>query len=175
VDLGLVLLGEWGEGKHIRLGVIELMEQGSSAFEAAMPVLSQLLKAETAEREVRSIAYQLKAARFATYKDLAGFDFAASEVNEALVRQLHRCESMDSAYNIVLIGGPGTGKTHVARLSVFRLSSITARRSGSSPPSNSSMPWNRKGLMETPASSPNGWSSYPHVFALAWAVCGSNR
>ncbi|MDE2582773.1 MAG: IS21-like element helper ATPase IstB [Rhodospirillales bacterium] len=92
----------------------ELMEQGAPAFEAAVPVLSQLLKAETAEREVRSIAYQLKAARFPTYKDLAGFDFAASEVNEALVRQLHRCEFMDSAHNVVLIGGPGTGKTHVA-------------------------------------------------------------
>jgi DNA replication protein DnaC len=94
--------------------VAELMEQGSPAFEAAMPVLSQLLKAEIAEREVRSIAYQLKAARFPTYKDLAGFEFAASEVNEALVRQLHRCEFMDSAHNVVLIGGPGTGKTHVA-------------------------------------------------------------
>jgi DNA replication protein DnaC len=92
----------------------ELMEQGAPAFEAAVPILSQLLKAETAEREVRSIAYQLKAARFPTYKDLAGFDFAASEVNEALVRQLHRCEFMDSAHNVVLIGGPGTGKTHVA-------------------------------------------------------------
>lgn len=42
----------------------ELTEQGSPAFEAAMPVLSQLLKAETAEREVRSTAYQLKTARF---------------------------------------------------------------------------------------------------------------
>jgi len=94
--------------------VSELMEQGSPAFEAAMPVLSQLLKAELAEREVRSIAYQLKAARFPTYKDLAGFEFAASEINEALVRQLHRCEFMDSAYNVVLIGGPGTGKSHVA-------------------------------------------------------------
>ena len=85
----------------------ELMEQGSPAFEAAVPMLSQLLKAETAEREVRSIAYQLKAARFPTYKDLAGFDFAASEINEARIRQLHRCEFIDGAYNIVLIGGPG--------------------------------------------------------------------
>jgi DNA replication protein DnaC len=63
---------------------------------------------------VRSIAYQIKAARFPTYKDLAGFDFAASEVNEALVRQLHRGDFMDGAHNAVLIGGPGTGKTHIA-------------------------------------------------------------
>ena len=68
----------------------ELTEQGSPAFEAAIPILSQLLKAETAEREVRSTAYQLKTARFPDYRDLTGFDFASSEINEALVRQLHR-------------------------------------------------------------------------------------
>ena len=86
--------------------VEDLIEQGSPAFEAAVPILSQLLKAEVAEREVRSIAYHLKAARFPAYKDLAGFDFAASEINEALVRQLHRCEFIDGAHNVVLIGGP---------------------------------------------------------------------
>ena len=94
--------------------IIDLMEQGSPAFEAAIPVLSQLLKAETAEREIRSVAYQLKAARFPAYRDLAGFDFASSEIDEALVRQLHRGDFIDAADNIVLVGGPGTGKTHVA-------------------------------------------------------------
>ena len=94
--------------------VSELTEQGSPAFEAAIPILSQLVKAETAEREVRSVAYQLKAARFPAYRDLSGFDFASSEINEALVRQLHRCEFVDEANNIVLVGGPGTGKTHLA-------------------------------------------------------------
>ncbi len=94
--------------------VTDLMEQGAPAFDAAVPILSQLLKAETAEREVRSVSYQLKAARFPAYRDLAGFDFASSEINEALVRQLHRCEFIDVADNIVLVGGPGTGKTHIA-------------------------------------------------------------
>ena len=94
--------------------VSDLGEQGAPAFDAAVPILSQLLKAEVAEREVRSIAYQIKAARFPAYKDLAGFDFASSEINEAMVRQLHRGEFIADADNIVLIGGPGTGKTHVA-------------------------------------------------------------
>jgi len=94
--------------------VSDLMEQGSPAFEAAVPLLSQLLKAELAEREVRSIAYHMKAARFPVYRDLAGFDFASSEVNEALVRLLHRCEFIEGANNIVLVGGPGTGKSHLA-------------------------------------------------------------
>jgi DNA replication protein DnaC len=92
----------------------ELTEQGAPAFEAAIPILSQLLKAETAEREVRSTAYQLKVARFPAYRDLNGFDFASSDVNEALVRQLHRCDFLQDANNIVLVGGPGTGKTHIA-------------------------------------------------------------
>ncbi len=94
--------------------VAELTQQGAPAFEAAQPILSQLLKAETAEREVRSVAYQLKVARFPVYRDLAGFDFGHSEVNEALVRQLHRCEFLEQANNIVLVGGPGTGKSHLA-------------------------------------------------------------
>ena len=92
----------------------ELTEQGAPAFQSAVPILSQLLKAELAEREVRSIAYQLKAARFPTYKDLTGFDFTGSQLNEALVRQLHAGAFMEKADNVVLVGGPGTGKTHVA-------------------------------------------------------------
>jgi len=92
----------------------ELIEQGAPAFDAALPMLAGLLKAEMAEREVRSIAYQIKAARFPAYKDLAGFDFAASEINEALVRQLHQGDFMENADNVVLIGGPGTGKSHIA-------------------------------------------------------------
>ena len=93
----------------------DLIEQGTPAFDTAVPILSQLLKAEVAEREVRSIAYQMKAARFPAYKDLASFDFASSEVNEAMVRQLHRCEFIEGTDNVVLIGGPGTGKTHTIR------------------------------------------------------------
>ena len=63
---------------------------------------------------MKSIAYQTKAARFPAYKDLAGFDFAVSEVNEATIRQLHRGDFIDRADNVVLIGGPGTCKTHLA-------------------------------------------------------------
>ena len=46
--------------------------------------------------------------------DLAGFDFVSSEVNEALTRQLYRCDFLEDAHNVVLVGGPGTGKTHLA-------------------------------------------------------------
>jgi DNA replication protein DnaC len=94
--------------------VEDLAQQGAPAFVAAVPMLAQLLKAETAEREVRSMAYQLKAARFPAYRDLASFTFASSAANEPLVRQLHLCAFVETADNVVLVGGPGTGKTHIA-------------------------------------------------------------
>lgn len=92
----------------------ELASQAAPAYMAAQSVLSDLLKAEIAEREVRAIEYQIRLARFPAYRDLAGFDFSQSSSNEALVRQLHRIEFVKDAHNIVLIGGPGTGKTHLA-------------------------------------------------------------
>ena len=94
--------------------VDELARQGSPAYQSAQDILGTLLKAEMAEREVRSIAYQMKASRFPVYRDLASFDFAQSVANEALIRQLHRCEFLDQVHNVVLVGGPGTGKTHLA-------------------------------------------------------------
>jgi DNA replication protein DnaC len=76
--------------------------------------MSELLAAETAEREVRSIAYQMTAARFPAHRDLPGFDFTQAKADEALVRRLHGGDFIDAAHNVVFIGGPGTGKTHLA-------------------------------------------------------------
>ncbi len=92
----------------------ELASQASPAYSHAEPILRQLLKAEVAVREVLSIQYQIKVARFPAYRDLSGFDFMQSEVNDALVKSLNGCEFMDEARNVVLVGGPGTGKTHLA-------------------------------------------------------------
>ena len=94
--------------------ISDLTEQAAPAFDTAVPILSPLLKAENAEREVRSVDYQIKTARFPAYKDLTGFDFAASKVAEATVRQLYGGDFIKGAHNVVLIGGSGTGKTHMA-------------------------------------------------------------
>ena len=53
----------------------ELSAQNSPAYQQALPILTTLLKAEVSDREVRSIAYQMKTARFPAYRDLYGFDF----------------------------------------------------------------------------------------------------
>lgn len=92
----------------------ELMAKARHADIAPEQLLGELLAAETAEREVRSIAYQMTAARFPAHRDLAGFRFAESRVDEELIRRLHTGQFMDDAQNVVFIGGPGTGKTHLA-------------------------------------------------------------
>ena len=76
--------------------------------------MMQLLRSESAEREVRSIAYQMSVARFPAHRDLHGFDFGESKIDEALIRELHSLSFLDAAHNLVFIGGPGTGKTHLA-------------------------------------------------------------
>ena len=92
----------------------ELAAQGSPAYQGVQAIFGDLLKAELAEREVRSVGYQMKAARFPAYRDLAGFDFEQAAVDEVLIRQLHTGEFVEKAHNVVLVGGPGTGKTHLA-------------------------------------------------------------
>jgi DNA replication protein DnaC len=77
-------------------------------------LMHQLLKAESAYRDVRSMAYQMRAARFPAHRDLTGFTFDEAQVDEALVRDLHKMQFLESAHNVVLVGGPGTGKTHLA-------------------------------------------------------------
>jgi DNA replication protein DnaC len=94
--------------------IAELDEQGAPAFKQSAELLDKLIKAEVAEREVRSINYQMNIARFQTHRDLSGFEFKESTVNVAQVKTLHRCEFLEETENIVLIGGPGTGKTHIA-------------------------------------------------------------
>ena len=56
----------------------------------------------------------MNAAKFPLHRNLAGFDFAASAVDERQVKQLASCEFTDTAQNAVFIEGPGTGKTHLA-------------------------------------------------------------
>ena len=92
----------------------ELAQQGGPQYQTALPLMHTLLKAEAAERQVRSIHHQLKTARFPHYRDLSTFDFAQSTVDEALIRQLHQGDFMQQRHNLIFVGGPGTGKTHLA-------------------------------------------------------------
>jgi DNA replication protein DnaC len=77
--------------------------------------LLRLTELELLEREKRASERRVKAARFPTIKTLETFDFAARpSVNKVLVAELMRCEYIDKKENILLVGNPGTGKSHLA-------------------------------------------------------------
>ncbi|MGW8389364.1 IS21-like element helper ATPase IstB [Pseudoduganella sp. HUAS MS19] len=92
----------------------DLVAQGEHAVSSSKWLIEHLLRAEHTDRAMRSVNHQMNAAKFPVHRDLAGFDFAASRVDEALVRQLATLAFTDTAQNAVFIGGPGTGKTHLA-------------------------------------------------------------
>jgi len=92
----------------------EVIDEGIKRSRSSLEVLSRLLQAETAERQARSIRYQMSSAKFPVFRDLDSFEFSESPVNEQQVRHLYEGGFMAEARNVVLVGGPGTGKTHLA-------------------------------------------------------------
>ena len=77
-------------------------------------ILGDLLTAEISEKRSRSIKQQMTIAKLPFAKELGEFDFKAAEVDEASVRRLASGDALDRQRNAVLVGGTGTGKTHLA-------------------------------------------------------------
>lgn len=89
------------------------------AYPAEQPPLPELwvqplIDAERADRQARTLQYQLKTARFPLHRDLASFDFQESPVPEPRVRSLSSAQFTDTAQNLIFVGGTGTGKSHLA-------------------------------------------------------------
>jgi len=140
-----------GELASWRVGELASWRVGELAAQVLPPTdrrrlcsLDCLLKAEMAAREIRSLAYQMKVARFPAYRDLNGFDFGCSDVNEATVCQLHRCEFVTSAQNVVLVGGPGTGKRRHSAMHASKQPNTIEAVFASSRPLNPSMPLSKR-------------------------------
>ncbi len=77
-------------------------------------VVADLLTSEIAEKQARSIKYQMTIAKLPLAKDIDDFAFPDTGINEALVRDLADGNFLAHERNAVLIGGTGTGKTHLA-------------------------------------------------------------
>ena len=93
----------------------DLVEQGgNTGIDSSRWLIEHLLQAEGTDRAMRSVSHQMHTARFPVHRDLAGFDFAVSPVDRKLVGMLATAAFTDEAHNVVLVGGPGTGKTHLA-------------------------------------------------------------
>lgn len=77
--------------------------------------LLQLCELELLERERKAAIRRLKAANFPNHKTLDSFDFSAQpSINKVQISELMRCEYIDRRESILMIGNPGTGKTHLA-------------------------------------------------------------
>ena len=77
-------------------------------------VVGDLLTAEITEKQARSIRYQITIAKLPLAKDVDDFTIAGTPINEALVRELAGGGFLAHQRNAVLVGGTGTGKTHLA-------------------------------------------------------------
>ena len=92
----------------------EIIASGLKRQHPVQQIVADLLKAEIAEKKARSIKYQMTIAKLPLAKEIAGFDFAGTPVNENLVRDLASGGFLDQQRNVVFVGGTGTGKTHLA-------------------------------------------------------------
>src|ERR1700722_19360859 len=77
-------------------------------------IVGDLLRAEITEKQARSIKYQITIAKLPLAKDIDDFVFDGAPINETLVRDLAGGEFLAHQRNVVLVGGTGTGKTHIA-------------------------------------------------------------
>jgi DNA replication protein DnaC len=92
----------------------EVMATGIKRQHEPPRIVGDLLRSEIAEKQARSIRYQLTVAKLPLAKDIDEFDFAGTPINDALVRDLATGGFVADQRNVVLIGGTGTGKTHLA-------------------------------------------------------------
>src|SRR5882762_5005261 len=98
----------------MRAAYDEVMATGIKRRHEPPRILGDLLSAEIAEKQARSIKYQLTIAKLPLAKDIDEFDFTGTPINEALVRHLANGRFIAEQRNAVLIGGTGTGKSHLA-------------------------------------------------------------
>ncbi len=92
----------------------EVLPNGRKRRVTPEKILVELLKAEAAERHLRSIRYRMGQAKFPILKDLDNFDFDQASVHEDQLRSLYEGDFLDDHTNLIFVGGTGTGKTHLA-------------------------------------------------------------
>jgi DNA replication protein DnaC len=92
----------------------EIVTAGIKRQQGVEKVIGALLKAEIAAKHARSINYQMGIAKLPLAKELADLSFDGTPINAGLIEQLATGTFLDSQRNVVLIGGTGTGKSHIA-------------------------------------------------------------
>ena len=113
----------------MRLAYDEVMATGIKRQHEPPQIVGDLLKAEIAEKQARSIKYQLTIAKLPLAKDIDDFSFEGTPVNESQLRDLAMAEFLTTQRNAVLIGGTGTGKSHLA-IAIAHITTLACIRKG---------------------------------------------
>jgi len=98
----------------MRAAFDEVIANGLKRQHPVSQIVGERLKAEIAEKQARSIKYQLTIAKLPLAKDIDDFDFAGTPINQTLIRDLAGGAFLAEQRNAVLVGGTGTGKSHLA-------------------------------------------------------------
>jgi DNA replication protein DnaC len=98
----------------MKAGYDEIVSAAVKRQHEPQRVVGDLLTAELSEKQARSIKYQMTIARMPFAKEIDEFVFDDTPVNETLVRDLAGGAFLEQQRNLVLVGGTGTGKTHLA-------------------------------------------------------------
>src|ERR1700754_1629205 len=98
----------------MRAAYDEIVATGIKRKHTVDQIIAALLKAEIAEKQARSIRYQMGVAKLPLAKELTDIAFEGTPINEQLVHDLAGGAFLDSQRNVILIGGTGTGKSHIA-------------------------------------------------------------
>ena len=98
----------------MRAAYDEIMSVGIKRQHSVERIIGALLKAEIAAKNARSINYQMGSAKLPLAKELADLSFDGTPINGALIEQLSTGAFLGDQRNVVLVGGTGTGKSHIA-------------------------------------------------------------
>lgn len=105
----------------------ETMAAGIKRQHEPPRIVGDLLQSEIAEKQARSIKYQITIAKLPLAKDIDDFDFTGTPINEGLVRQLATGAFLAEQHNIVLVGGTGTGKSLKKSCGLSRIDRLRIR------------------------------------------------
>jgi hypothetical protein len=152
----------------------EVMITGIKRRHEPPRIVGDLLSAEIAEKQARSIKYQLTIAKLPLAKDIDDFDFTGTPVNQALIRDLASGGFLAEQRNAVLIGGTGTGKSHLA-IAIARACIRGGARGRFYTSSTSSTGWRAKPAPAGRGGLPNISLAWTSLFSTSSATCPSLR
>lgn len=98
----------------MRAAYDELMAVAVRRQHEPRQIVGDLLAAEINEKKARSVKYQITTAKLPYAREIEEFTFDDTPINETLVRDLASGEFLSQQRNVVLVGGTGTGKTHIS-------------------------------------------------------------